>query len=856
MSCRVAAILLPAVLAGWQIAQTAPRTPSPKEIDRAVEQLGDEEFLVRQRASKFLWEAGQAAEAALTRAAGSSDPEVAVRARRILRSFKYGIYPDTPEEVVLLIERFRQGNPDSKLAAMRQLMDRAAVPTLLKLLRTVTDETLRQRLAQSLAKDIDKLAGAMFIVGQWDKAEQFLEIGAVTESGMRNYAAYYLLRGGLDAKIAALSDRVARAPTALDAQLLAYLRRARGDLAGALAAAEKANQPALLDGILIELGQWQRLAQSYDQQGRDATGQPAGGIVHLGYTAAFHRLAGNSEKFEEAVDAIKELARRKPNKIWYCGEALLINQRFPDAVELIREERPETAIEILCLQCRFREALKLAGIDDPRGPYSPWFAAPRSEAETASAGRKQRFGLGLSVASLLYRLGEREKALRLLDELAQAAIDEKDIPMRPLCETEFRLGLTDRAFKHVAIVFAQDSERWNTSVLWSLFPGYEATAEIWWEFLREKHGDEPPEVTIDRVRKLLPPGATGVSSGTTGVSPVPGATGVSPVPGGNHGQNARGTRQTPPDKVPEGSHDGPWQNLVNEAEKASAALNPETRGKWLTALGETCMAHGKRPLAQAYFEKAAEAAPSVESLLRLGDMAAEDGRWTQAAQWYGKAWDRDHAHAGALYLQGWALTKTGQKAEGQKLMEAARLLPLGNAETRYYLADDLHQRGLTEEEETARQWELTVRTGELQSWPVIQAAEKLGNQLAGKDDLQAAAYWRWPLLRCLRSSTTVLGVAGYLHAAHKIHKVRARGLLAAGKIDQAVDEIRLSHAAMPGEVGLALELVPRLEQAGRKEVADELFDAVHAVNARVCEDFPHSTTHRNNLAKLAELSTP
>jgi len=319
MSCRVAAILLPAVLAGWQIAQTAPRTPSPKEIDRAVEQLGDEEFLVRQRASKFLWEAGQAAEAALTRAAGSSDPEVAVRARRILRSFKYGIYPDTPEEVVLLIERFRQGNPDSKLAAMRQLMDRAAVPTLLKLLRTVTDETLRQRLAQSLAKDIDKLAGAMFIVGQWDKAEQFLEIGAVTESGMRNYAAYYLLRGGLDAKIAALSDRVARAPTALDAQLLAYLRRARGDLAGALAAAEKANQPALLDGILIELGQWQRLAQSYDQQGRDATGQPAGGIVHLGYTAAFHRLAGNSEKFEEAVDAIKELARRKPNKIWYCG---------------------------------------------------------------------------------------------------------------------------------------------------------------------------------------------------------------------------------------------------------------------------------------------------------------------------------------------------------------------------------------------------------------------------------------------------------------------------------------------------------------------------------------------------------
>ena len=810
MSCGIAAILLPAVLAAGQIDQAARSTPTPEEIDRAVAQLGDEEFLVRQRASQFLWEAGEGAESALTQAAESPDPEVAVRARRILRNFKYGIYPDTPEEVVLLIERFRQGNPDSKLAAVRELMDMAAVPTLLKLLQTVSDETLRQQLTNGLVRDIDKLAGAMFIVGQWDKAEQFLEIGAVGESGMRNYAAYFLLRGGLDDKIEELQERVARAPTAPDAQRLAYLLRARGDLAEALAAAEKSDSAALLDGLLMELGQWQRLARTYDELGRDADDQPAGGIVHLGYTAAFHRLAGDTEKFEEAVGAIRELARQKPNKLWYCGEALLINQRFQDAVELVREERPESALEILCLQSRFREGLKLAGIDDPRGPCSPWFAASRSETETGSAARKQRFDLGLSVASVLYRLGEREKALRLLDELAEAAMDEKDISMRPVCETEFRLGLTDRAFEHVAVVFAQDSERWNTSVLWSLFPGHEATAEIWWEFLREKHGNEPCETTIDRLRKLLAPSR------------------------------------------PEGSDDEHWQVLVDEAENAAAALKPETRAKWLTALGETCLARGNRSAAQAYFEKAAEAAPSVESLLRPGDMAAEDGRWPQAADWYGRAWNQDHAQPSALYLQGWALTKAGQEAEGRKLIEAARLLPLGNAETRYYLADDLYQRGLTEE--AVRQWELTVRTGEFHSWPVNQAAERLGNHLVGKDDLQAAAYWRWPLLRCLRSSTTALGVESYLRSAHEIHKARARGLLAAGEIDRAIEAIRSSHAALPGEIGLALELVPRLQQAGRKEAADELFAAVYAVNARVCEDFPQSATHRNNLAQLAELS--
>jgi len=882
MSSSVAAVLLPAALAIWQSGEAAQSTPSPEEISRTVEELGDEEFLVRQRASQLLWEAGERAESALTRAAESPDPEVAVRARRILRNFKYGIYPDTPEEVVLLIERFRQGNPDSKLAAVRELMDMAAVSTLLKLLQTLSDETLRQQLTQGLVRDIDKLAGAMFIVGQWDKAEQFLEIGAVGESGMRNYAAYFLLRGGLDDKIAELQERLARAPTAPDARRLAYLLRARGDLPEALAAAEKSEDAVLVEGLLMELGQWQRLARNYDELGRDADGQPAGGIVHLGYTAAFHRLAGDAEKFEQTVGAIKDLARRKPNKLWYCGEALLINQRFEDAMELVRDDRAESALEILCLQCRFREGLKLAGIDDPRGSYSPWFAASGTGTATDSAARRQRFDLGLSVAAVLHRLGEREKALRLLDELAEMATDEKDISMRPVCETEFRLGLTDRAFEHVAVVFAEDSERWNTSVLWSLFPGHEAAAETWWQFLREKHGNEPCETTIDRLRKLLPPGATGVPPGATGVSPgatgvppvqganhgqdargthqtppgatgvSPGATGVSPVQGANHGQDARGTHQTPPDKVPEGSDDVDWQGLVDEAENAAAALQPETRGKWLTALGETCLAHGKRSLAQEYFEKAAEAAPSVESLLRPGDMAAEDGRWQQAADWYGRAWNRDHAQPSALHLQGWTLTKTGREAEGRKLIEAARLLPLGNAETRYYLAADLHRRGLTEE--AMRQWELTVRTGEFHSWPVNQAAEQLGNRLVGKDDLQAAAYWRWPLLRCLRSSTTALGVEGYLRWAHEIHKARARGFLAAGQIDRAIEAIHLSHAALPGEIGLALELVPRLQQAGRKQAADELFAAVYGVNARVCEDFPQSATHRNNLAQLEALS--
>lgn len=811
MWCHVAAVVFPAVSVLWQDGQSAQTTPTPEEINRAIEELGDDKFAVRERASNFLWKTGKAAEVALVKAATSRDPEVALRARRILRKFKYGIYPDTPEEVVQLVAQFRYGNQVAKQAVLRKLMDTAEMPTLLKLLKTELDENLRKQLTEGLARDIDKLAGALFISGNFARAEQFLEIGATSDAGMRHYAAYLLLRDQLEAKISELKDRVAGAPNTVDARLLVHLLRARGDLRGALRASEKASDPDLTASVLFELGDWKELARTHDKLSRDAQGRMAGGIVHLGYTAAFHRLAGNGKELEEAVAAIQELAERKPNKLWYCGEALLINDRFQDAVNLLKEERTASAFQILCLQSRFREALELAGIRDPRGPYSPWFEDSQTEPEAGSTRKSDRFAIGLRVASMLYRLGEKEESLRLFSQLAQAAEEDKDLSMRSVCEAEYELGLTEQAFEHAVLVL---SKGWNTpatmprnSVLWTLFPKRRNTAEIWWTFFCRKYPEEPRKATIDRLRKML--------------APAP----------------------------PEESRDDAWLDLVEEAEKGSQELKKYPRGKWLTVLGETCLAGGKRRRARSYFEQAAEVTPSVSALIRVGDLAAADTQWQQAAEWYRRAWEKDHAKPTALYLQGRVLVQAGQEAEGRKLIEAARLLPLGNADTRYSFAKELQQRGLNEE--AARQWKLIVQTGEFESFSVSQAAEQLGNLASGKEDLKAAAYWQWPLLRCLRTNTAILGVEGYLELSHQIHKARARGLLAAGRIDQALREIRLSHAALPGETELACDLVPQLEKAGRLQAADELFAKVFEVNQRVCDDFPHSANHHNNLGWLA-----
>ncbi len=812
---QIGAVLLPSLLILWQGDQSGQTAPTAEEIGRAVEALAEESFEVRERASEFLWRAGPAAEPALQKALTSSDAEVAARAASILLQFRYGIYCDTPGEVVTLIGRYRYGTQAARLAVLKSLLDKGETNTLLTLLKTEPDEQSRKQLTDGLLKDLDKLAGSLFIKGDWDKAERLLEIGATSDEGMRNYAAYLLLRRQQAARISELQARIASVPPAdwvpgfvgawpVDAKLLAYLLRSTGDLRGAHSAAEHASDPLLRAGILFELGDWRRLAELHRGSPQKTTATLAGGIVDLGYAAAYNRLAGNASEFEKSVVGIKKLAERKPNKLWYCGETLIINERYEDAVELLKEGRRTAAFEILCLQLRFGDAVRLAGVADVRGPYSPWLVQPEPGTRSTSVQRRDRFAMGLCLASMLFRLNQKEQAARLFSELGRAAAEDNNLSLRSVCEAEYEAGLRDQAFEHAAAVL---SRGWNTSLLGTLFPEHRDTAGIWWRFFCQKHLQEPRNITIGRLRRFLQP--------------------------------------TPP--LDTAGAD--WMSLAAEAQAVLQRLNSSEQGKWLTAIAQTYLARGEPRSAQSCLRSAAHLAPSVSTFIQLGDLAAEDTQWERAAQWYLLAWEKDRTKPTPLFLRGRALVQAGDVPEGRRVIEAARILPLGNAKTRCDFAEDLHGRGLTDE--ARRQWEWTVRTGQFQSAPVNQAAERLGDLAAGEDDLKAAAYWQWPLMRCLRTSTSNLGIAGYLRRAHLIHKARARGLIAAGKIDEAVDEIRLSHAALPGEVELVLELGPLLEQSGRRQEADRLFAKVFAVHETVCNDFPRSAAHRHHLARLA-----
>ena len=114
LSFCAAVLLEPLVIAASQ--------PPSEEIARAIEELGAPQFEARQAATELLWRAGDAAEMKLRLAARSTDPEIRARAGELLNRLRLGIRPDTPLDVLAVIDQFRNaGTTDQKKQALREL---------------------------------------------------------------------------------------------------------------------------------------------------------------------------------------------------------------------------------------------------------------------------------------------------------------------------------------------------------------------------------------------------------------------------------------------------------------------------------------------------------------------------------------------------------------------------------------------------------------------------------------------------------------------------------------------------------------------------------------------------------------
>src|SRR5262245_484072 len=556
-------VLLALTRPGSPVAAAPVLPPSRKDIDDWVRQLGARDFASRERAQRRLWEAGALAEEALKKALTNDDAEVRRRAGEVLAKFKWGIYPNTPKKVVALIEQYQSADRATRPSIVGKLFEEGTVgcAALLKIAAAEDDADLKRQLYQSITREAGRAIPVLLADKNYTSLEALLElaVNGEPETSITNYVAYHLLRGKLDERIAHYKKLAAeeREP-GKQREILFYLCRAKGDVAGALDAADKAKRPELATGLLEERGRWKELAAREDPTpGRE-------GIERLSYRATYQRLAGNRKEFDEAITEIRKFAESKEPESaerWYAAKALFLSGRATDALELLgKGHLPVMAkAEVLSAQMKFADALKFIDKAKQDNPL---------EADA----------LDIVRGRVLYFLGEKEQAKKVFAALAEKIKPDNDLSwFDRFVEAEFRMGLKEQAIEHCARALLASTNTFSqTRLLKAVMNGQEETAQAWWVVLRRKQASEEAPVTMKSLRSLLAGKIKGKELAA----------------------------------------------LVEDAEAAVKEQKPDDATRTLQAVGEVAVAAGDDELAARYFARAADIGQSPAPLVRWGDVLA------------------------------------------------------------------------------------------------------------------------------------------------------------------------------------------------------------------------------------------
>jgi|GEM_PF-5870469 len=788
-------------------AQEIPPAEKPDfpSLEAAITALGDDEFAIRQRASAFLWHAGNPAMPLLEEASRSTDPEVRLRANIVLRNLRLGITPDSPLELQLLVTQFYDGDRNVRLRVLNDLRQKGAFKTLFGLLKLETDPTSKQLYFNSLHSDIQRLVPQMIATSDWSLLEQCFELGRNTDAGRAQYVAFVTLRDKLPEEVKKAEEAFAKNTGDTDnGLLLASLLRAQGNKARALevAVAGKGASLLFLQGLSREQQSWQRLLEYYSLK----SDVPRAELYRLGARATCLRLTGPPA---EAEEALKTLFAAAPNDdVWYAAKVALLNDQPALALQLLKDSslRP-MAFDLLVQQQRHAEALQLAGVTDDTVFDAAWLSSLTGDKAVRTSRTVDRFSFAVSVAAELRLLGKQEQfeALQDMLEIAASADDSRGAYWLALARLE---RLPGRQHQHLQML-SRAADRNLTAVLTAAFTSKRLQkAHLWWETLGGDERWQPFEVRLPAV-----------------------AIGLLP-------------------KTFEKYVDADWHAIARfTTERANDLAHTSThRARLHVLLAEAWSARGDRAEAEKHFLAASLADPA--SAEAYGDWLFAAERWSDAAAQYGRAVEANSGSPLVWYLHGAALVRAGQEAAGRKQQQTANLMALDSA-SRHQLAAALQERSL--KDDAREQWRLLQRTGNPEDQYVSIANQHLGNLLAEQEPLAAADHWEQLRFHVLKPTTNLVEQAGYLDIALSLHRARARGLLAKGEKDRALELLALCEQLQPGEIKTVEEMFPLLHKQGLAEEADKLFENAFRIYSGLAKDYPQSANFHNQAAWVAAI---
>ena len=799
-SAIVLALLCSAALAQ----EPAPDTNKPAApvldaagIERAIAELGHDEYAIREAASKKLWEAGAAAETALRKAITSPDAEIRQRAKLVLEKLELGLTPDMPREFEILLANFRNGDVNEKQQILTGLINEKKIKTALQLARSERDPVSRETLVTNSSRLAQRYVPDLLVRNELDEAEAILESFDISaDSAVERLTVMLLVSGRLPERLKALEEKFALAKSPGHAKRLVYFRRASGDLAGAAKLASENGMPLYQRALLIEQGDWAGAAAVQEEVYKDQR-MPADARAYL---AALYFFAGNHTSMEKQLAQLRADAVEQVSTYWDVAEAHLACEQPDEAAKVLNASIPGAASYFQFLRMKYAESQALGNITKETKFDKAWYDSLVDGGRVATQMRLSRGNFARDLARQLHQLGERERAREIMTVLRAETDADKSGQLWPtLLSGEMFIGDREQALRGLRQALGRPGVSASLALA-ALYPRDYMLADALYNKIATADASKKAE-TIALIEQLFGPA---------------------------------------------GYTEEQRKSLL---ERVAAEIEP-----WLAVEdyrlhlrgGEIFLRLGDRERARRWYERSAKS--TTDGNLKLGDLAREDKDFEAAIGWYRKAIELVPTLPISHFLLAQALLGGGYEEEAKQSLERASWSALAPV-TRYGFAIQLKDRGF--DAAAAEQALILLKTSNptVQN-PTLAAGHLRGNIVRDQSPGEAAAAWqRWEL-SMLSGVNNYQLYDHYLSDPEVIHRRRAQAHLNAGKPDAAITEIRRVLIMVPGNARAIEEFVPQLEKAGRGEVAAALFGEVASRYEAVIRDFPETAHHRRELALM------
>jgi tetratricopeptide (TPR) repeat protein len=769
--------------------------PDPAELVRA---LGSEIYKEREAASAALWDLGDAGLKPLRKASSSNDPEVAHRARRLVRRIQTGITPETPQKVVDLVERYFRSGLEAKKAALEQLKDLDAFSHVLRLYRFEENPEVREECLEVIKEVVLPAVRQELANGDFIGAKAVLELAPMTDDNMRRRAALSRVCG------TSAEDLVAADIAGDDPWRLALLRE-KGDLPAALALAEKLGRDDLVGSLALFDGNPVPYLNWYAADERNPP------TMRLHAEMVRDRWMGEEQRAAKLAKSLAKNVNDESEDQRSAVISLMLNGYLDLALPMLRKnddfrdflyayyetvEDPVRAIAVHGYEGTDKE--KRRWIEERLGKLE----------ENLKKGLAARDSV-LTVASFLMARGEREQAVEIAGKIG--AIIKRDGGMEEWLEFLGELGDMSGPYHELAFALAADEmgdeadDDEAAAVINVLFREGDIARRHWERLKAEK------DLSAGE-RMLL----------------LAGIYGLVEMPAGEVGA------------------------VLKCFEEEAMALEGEDRRQALADLVEPADYRDDAGAVLALLEQLAEIDGVGRLANSLGIYYGYMGRWDKAAESWELALEANPDARQTMATLAAVRMRLGQHDKARELLAKPELFALNEPGWLRSLAGIFEMRNLYGPSEDYLRRLLITNSPSSRSRDWISACAEYARY--AKDHRQwrvAAAFMEIEALYDIRDRATYVNPVIYLRKRFGADLMRGLALHEEGKDDDARALFDRSFRILLGDVVLADDFFPFLREAGFTAEHDRYFEEAYARVEASIKAYPRTHNTYNSAAWLA-----